>query len=310
LARDIVNQARDAHLRGDYEEADRLLAGLQESQPWAYQGVPLWKPADRNAPARFARWHEDAAQLVRAQQVDPAAGEISPTYDASSEPEGFRFICARCGEPGQTQPSARDAHEDLKAHGKSCPEKAHTAHGTTNRDNSNNGGTTMTAPTGEAVNYETTIAELDAQERQAQEMQDTAAGLRAAAEQMRAHADAMQQQAQAAVAAAQSTHDHLAARSLDGQTLAATGDAATAMDPNQLDALYDQVEQMETQAAGHEQQAEQMLASIADARSTIEEKYGDAHNTVAAELGGDASFLDSGGGTTAGAPSLQTASSN
>lgn len=169
----------------------------------------------------------------------------------------------------------------------------------TNDDNDNNGGTDMTAPTGEAVNYETAIAELDAQEQQWRDLLDQAEQVRAAAAQLKAAADGMQTLGRNAAGAAQATHDNLAARNLDGQTLAATGDAATAMDPNELDALYEQVEAMEAQADQKTQEAEAGLASVASARSTLEEKYGDAHATVAGELGGDASFLDSSGATAA-----------
>lgn len=157
------------------------------------------------------------------------------------------------------------------------------------------GGTTMTQSTGEAVNYETTVAELNAIiEKQRGHLDHTAAALKAI-EDAKAAINAAQQSYRPAAEAAGSVHQHLSAMSLDAETLGHTGTVADAMPPNVVDQMFDELEGMHAAAAEQHRNAEVALASSEAALKTVQEKYGDAHTTVAGELGGNAAFLDSAG---------------
>lgn len=154
---------------------------------------------------------------------------------------------------------------------------------------------TMTAPTGEAVNYETTVAELEAQIREQQAHLDQCLAAEQAAETLASAVDGMQCTYRGLSDAAANTHDHLAAQNLDGTTLASTGDTADALPPGRVDEMLDYVEQIKAVAAERRAAAEAALAATTAALDHIQRTYGDAHETVAGNLSGDAGFLHSGG---------------
>lgn len=164
------------------------------------------------------------------------------------------------------------------------------------------GGTTMTASTGEAVNYETTIAELnDLADQQRGHLDQCQAALQAI-EAAKASIGDMQDSYRASATAAANISDHLAARNLDGVTLANAGTTVDAMPAGKVDEMFDQLEVMEADAKARLADAEIALGATEENLRHIQATYGDAHETVAGQLGGDSSFLDSGGmsGTGAG----------
>lgn len=158
-------------------------------------------------------------------------------------------------------------------------------------------GETVT-PTGEAVNYETAVAELEALEKEQQAHLDSCVAALSHIEGAKTQIDTMQSSYRTSAEAAGSMHEHLAAMNLDGVTLSHTGTIADAMPPNAVDAWFAQLEEMEATAKERRDAAEAALGATQAALGTIQSKYGDAHATVAGELGGNAAFLDSGGTTT------------
>jgi hypothetical protein len=158
-----------------------------------------------------------------------------------------------------------------------------------------NGEPPMSAPTGEAVNYETTVAELEAIAEEQRKQIDQAQACLDAVTAAKSAIDGMQESYRATSSAAGSVNDHLTALNLDGETLGHVGNSTDAMPPSAVDNMYDQLEEIEAAAKTQRDNAEVALASTEAALKTVHEKYGDAHTTVQGELGGDSRFLDSGG---------------
>lgn len=166
-------------------------------------------------------------------------------------------------------------------------------------------GDNMTQPTsssstatGEAVNYETALAELDALEQAQRTHLEQA---KAALDEIRsatARISDTQATYRPAAEAAGSIHQHLTALNLDPETVANTGTITDAMPPNVVDQMFAALEEMEATAQQQVSNAETALAATGAARQVIVEKYGDAHATVQGELAGDARFLDSAGTAT------------
>lgn len=160
------------------------------------------------------------------------------------------------------------------------------------------GGPTMTAPTGEAVNYETTVAELEAQIRALQGQVDSAQAVVRSVADAKAAVDQMQQTYRSSAEAAQSKLDHEAALNLDDTTMGHAGTQADSLPPSAVDTMYEHLEQVEQEAKERLTQTEAALAAAEAELAHLQATYGDAHATVAGNLGGDSRFLDSGAGTT------------
>lgn len=155
------------------------------------------------------------------------------------------------------------------------------------------------APTGEAVNYETALAELDRiEEAQRTHLDSTQVALTKVQEAKAAISDSQANYRPAAEAAG-SAHQHLSALNLDAETTAHTGTMVDAMPPNRVDEMFAQLEQMEADAQQQVVNAEAALASTDSARRVIVGKYGDAHSTVQGELAGDSRFLAGSGANAA-----------
>lgn len=154
----------------------------------------------------------------------------------------------------------------------------------------------MTAPTGESANYEQTEAELvalaETQRQHVDLCQATLTNVQAA----KASVDSMQQSYRESSAAAQTMNDGLAAKHLDGVTLGHTGTVADAMPAGEVDTLFAHLEVVEAKAQERLNAAEVALSSTEAALAHLRATYGDAHATVAGNLSGDSSFLDSGAG--------------
>ena len=146
-------------------------------------------------------------------------------------------------------------------------------------------------PTGEAVNYETAMAELDKLEAAQQAHLDQAQAALEEIRQAKARISDTQATYRPAAEAAELMHQHLTALGIDQDTAAATGTIADAMPPNRVDQMLDHLESMEADAQQQVANAETALAATHVARSSLVEKYGEANNTVQQHLGGDARFL-------------------
>lgn len=221
-------------------------------------------------------------------EPDPPAVPVPAlAVDTGDVPEGTRRFTATGQEEyrdGRWQPVPKNPD--------SPPQPAKPAPST---------GGTMTAPTGEAVNYETTVAELEALLKEQQMHLDACIGAQSALAAAKAFIGDMQESYRSSSAAAATTHEHLAVLHLDGATLADTGTTADAMPAGAVDTYYDQLEGMEAMAKERRDAAEVALHSTEAALGNIQAKYGDAATTVAGDLSGDARFLDSGTGTTVAA---------
>lgn len=165
------------------------------------------------------------------------------------------------------------------------------------QDPNSNGGTPMTAPTGEVVNHETHVAELDAQIAVAQGQVDAAQAVVTSLDQTAAAIDQMQQTYTSASQAAQTKLDHTEAAGLDATTQGLASDAVDAMPPNAVNDMYDQLEEMKAKAAEKLALSEQALASLEAERAHVVAEYGELHAQVADKLGGHAGYVDSSGGT-------------
>lgn len=160
------------------------------------------------------------------------------------------------------------------------------------------GGPAMTAPTGEAVNYETTVNELEAQARVQREHLDACIAAEKKADELADAVDGMQETYRSASEAAGSHVDHLTNLNLDGTTVGHVADTADALPAGRVDAWFAQIEEVKAAAVERRQAAEVALASTEAALAHVQQTYGDANATVAENLGGDARFLDGGAGTT------------
>lgn len=155
----------------------------------------------------------------------------------------------------------------------------------------------MTTATGEVQTYEQHKAEIAEQRRGWQTLLDLAAASVASVAQAKSDLNAQAEQGRALAAAAQAKSDGLAGAGLDVETLSHAGMQADAVDVNKLNDQFEALEQIEADAREDQSRAEAALAALDAEEATIDAKYGDAHATVAADLGGNAGYLESGGGT-------------
>jgi hypothetical protein len=243
---------------------------------------PLSAVADRALEAwNRGDWAAAAAGWQELRERSPAA------YD--------RFRLAGRGETGGPvdRPIA-DWHVEASRRAREGSDEANVPDPTT--DPTTDGGTTMTAPTGEVANYEMHKAELGATRQGFQTQLDLASATLAALASAKAAVSAQAEHARALQAASQNKADGVAAANLDGETQGHAAMQVDAVDANRLDAQFEALEQAEVDAQAFASAAEAGLASVDAEEATIDAKYGDAASTVAAELGGDSSYLQSGGG--------------
>ncbi len=158
----------------------------------------------------------------------------------------------------------------------------------------------MSAPTGEAVNYETTVAELEAIEREQMNHVDQAAACLDAVVAAKAAIDGMQESYNTTAAAAKGVNEHLGALLPgDGETLAQVGTIGDAMPPNKVNDMFDHLELIEAEAEQQKQNAATALAATRAAIGRVQSEYGEEAAKVASNLGGDPTFLGSSGATAA-----------
>ncbi|MER7280451.1 hypothetical protein ABT369_39040 [Dactylosporangium sp. NPDC000244] len=293
----FLDYLRDAY--HDYwgRRGDALVAARTAEPAEGKTKVGFW---DRIAAASAVitggvkRVAEKTAPAVR-KLIDPV--EPKPVEPASPEPKPEPKLAVDTGnvEPGTRRVANNGDWEEYRdGRWQPVPKNPDTFGGATAATATPAGGT-MTAPTGEATNYETTINELTALAGEQRQHIDQCTAALQAVEAAKARIGDMQESYRASAAAAQNTAEHLAARNLDGVTLANAGTTADAMPAGKVDEMFDQLEAMESEAKARLADAETALAATEANLQHIQATYGDAHATVAGNLGGDASFLDGGG---------------
>ncbi|MEU4558488.1 zinc ribbon domain-containing protein [Actinoplanes sp. NPDC023936] len=220
-------------------------------------------------------------------------------------PDGRAFDCPRCGTPvdyfGRVHGADIPDDDRLKAH---CPQcgwipvafsDSNAPSDTNDKEQSMTEAAAVGVPTGEAVNYETAIVELDkieaAQQTHLEQAQQALDKVREA----KAAIGDTQASYRPAAEAAGLVHQHLHVLNVDQETVAATGTIADSMPPNRVDEIFAQLEGMEADALQQVSNAEAALAATAAARASIVEKYGDANTTVQQHLAGDSRFLAASG---------------
>lgn len=283
------------------------------------ESKPAETPADVQAPApgpKPATAPKSATGTAPTPTPAPAtAGGTGATAKTDPDAETLHWKCYRCGMTRFRFPTMAAAQQNLDRHNQgecAARQAENTKRGltpdgyvrppaTASSNQPNSKGDTMTAATGEAVNYETAMAQLDAIEAAQREHLEHA--LAALAKVQGAKQDIADTQAtyRPAAEAAGATHESLTALNLDAQTVANTGTMADAMPPNEVDSMFSSLEAMEARIKEQVANAEAALAATANARSVIVAKYGDAHATVQGELSGDSRFLGSGGGNVSSA---------
>ena len=217
-------------------------------------------------------------------ETNPPAAAPAPANPADAAPS-IRFNDV---PPPADQPATPDPVPDL---------------GT---DSTTTGGTPdMTTATGEVVNFETAIADLDARIGEVRGQVDAADAALASIAEAKANVETLQTSYEPTAAASATALDSKGALNLDGTTMGHAGTAVDAMPVGAVNNLYEAMEQVEQATEERRDQAVAALAALEAEREHLIATYADAHSTVAGNLGGDSRFLDSSGGNggvTAGGP--------
>lgn len=153
--------------------------------------------------------------------------------------------------------------------------------------------TATTAVTGEATNYETAINQLATLAEEQQKHLDAAIAARDELMRAKNTIGDVHGSYQAAAAASTSIHESLGALNLDGGTLTLTGTAADAMPVDGVMTLLTHLDEVEVAMVQRVADAETALASTTAAMDHLRATYGDHADAVAANLGGNAEFLNS-----------------
>lgn len=159
-----------------------------------------------------------------------------------------------------------------------------------------NGGTPMSAPTGEAVNFETAVPALAALTAATQNLSEHIAGAKQSATQFNDQVNEIDVARNDVALAVQSVMEQFTERHLDTSTMASVTAAMELIKAGDLSGAMDHVDAAVAKLASAETAALEASGATAEASQTVVSKFGDAAVTVASELGGDARFVDSSGG--------------
>jgi hypothetical protein len=243
-------------------------------------------PPPAAAPATTATADPPAVPAQRSADPDPAPPTPGPPADPAPP-----------ADPTGPEPSIRfDPDPDEPVDTDPDPTNAAPAPGAAD---STSGGT-VTTPTGEVVNFETALADLDARIPQVQAQIDAADAALASIAQAKASIETLQTNYEPTAAASANAMDSKAALNLDGTTMGHAGTAVDAMPVGAVNDLYEAMEQVEQETQVRRDQAVTALASLEAEREHLIATYADANDTVAGNLGGDSRFLDGAGGTNGG----------
>lgn len=153
----------------------------------------------------------------------------------------------------------------------------------------------MTAPamTAEVVNYETALQVLEAlAERQRICLENTELALQRIEEVKSAIGD-VQETYRDASGASVTVFDQLEELHLDGTTLSLVGTSAESMPASTLEVLFNQVEVVAVDVENRKREIGTAWESTTAAIANLTPTYGEAVETVAANLGGDSRFVAS-----------------
>ncbi len=283
-------KAHHERVRAEKRAGARPAAGDRAKRLWRLLIDPVGGPKQAPEP-------QAAPQVVEEPAPDPWTFS-TPVVDPAdpgrrADPLGLdgRGEQAPTAGPANEEPPNHDPQDDeTEAGGEEDDQPAAAADDHPN----SNGGTPMTQPTGEVQTYEQHKAEIAAQRPGWQTQLDLATASAERVREAKAALNAQAEHGRAQAAAAQAKADGVSGAGLDGETQAHAGLQAEAIDANRLDAYFDALETIEADAVEAAQRAEAALAALDVEEATIDAKYGDAHATVAENLGGNADYLNAG----------------
>lgn len=154
----------------------------------------------------------------------------------------------------------------------------------------------VSAPTGEAVNYETTVNELNKLIEACRIWLDKVTAALKSCEEAKGHIEDAQSGYRTAAGVAASILDHLAAMHLDATTLGLIGAIKESLPASDVDVVLALLEEAEAKLTEMRDNAATALGAAEAALAHVVAEYGEEANKVAANLGGDPTFLGSGGG--------------
>lgn len=272
------------------------------------RGTPRWRDraaAFGQAAVRFGRRLTEPVETrpAPATSADPhrATDDPTPDTEVAVRPAGddvpTHRVCPDCGKAMTEWPHGW-VHPDGQL---TCPPDPRTPRpgrrGTTpppTRPNPTGRGKPVTAPTGEAVNYETTIAELDKLIAELQKQVDSLTAALAKVEGAKNDIGDAQGGYRVAAAAAAGILDHLAALNLDATTLGHLGAIKDSLPASAVDTLLEMLEEVEQLLKERLAAAVTALEAAEAAKAHVVAQYSAAHETVAGNLGGDPRFVGSG----------------
>ncbi len=160
----------------------------------------------------------------------------------------------------------------------------------------------MSAPTGEAVNYETTVAELEKLIAACRTWLDQVTAALKCCEEAKNHIEDAQGGYKTAASVAASILDHLAAMHLDAHTLGLIGAIKEALPASDVDVVLALLDEAVVKLQEMRDNAQTALDAAEAALAHVVAEYGEEAAKVAGNLGGDSTFLGSGGGGSSAPP--------
>lgn len=244
------------------------------------------------------------------QPVSPPAVSDPPPAAANNRPDDDVRVCPDCGEtlepvsggwihsggrpcPAHAQPAAPPQPTLPK---QPVPPPHDEAAPTPRRKKP------MTTATGEAVNYETTVAQLEALIAELRKWLEACIAALDCVEQAKNHITDMQQGYRDSAQIAAGILEHLAAMNLDATTLGLIGAIRDALPASAVDEMLAGLEECEERLKTSKENAATALAAAEAALQHVVAEYGEEAAKVASNLGGDPTFLGSGGGASAPVP--------
>lgn len=154
-----------------------------------------------------------------------------------------------------------------------------------------NPGAPMSTPTGEAVNFRTAVAQVDALLSLTKSQLDQASAADRALASVDAAIDGMQQRQVMIATGTTSLAEHLAACGVDPTSISAVAAAADVLTNGVADQLMEHVEQLRIVIRRVMAACDAGIAALHKARKTLIGKYADAAAVVEEELKGNPKFL-------------------
>lgn len=231
----------------------------------------------------------------------PGADPAPPPSDPPADPAGDAQPAARPGEPVDPdvdpaptpgQPSGRVTFTATAAGDPQPDPDVNPAPTPGAGDSTTPGGTV----TGEVVNYETALADIDARIDAVRDQIDAADAALASLASAKADIETLQTTYEPTAEAAATAMDSKAALNLDGTTMGHASAGVDAMPVGAVNNLYEAIEAIEAATEERRNQAVAALAALEAEREHLIATYSDANATVAGNLGGDSRFLDGAGG--------------